>query len=181
MDLQIDLYLQNDKEKGDNMDEKKFDKGKEMEINWQQQKVISNPLRSRIIALLYEEAMTPKQVADLVGKNPGTVYYHIQQLLKHDILEVENVDTEKGIVEKYYRARAITFRNPDQVSPPGHVDGRTANIYLSEKLVAQLSKELEDLFFKYGHLSYKEKDKEEQAPYSVEYQIKEFKEEDKDE
>ena len=149
-----------------------------MEVNWEQQKVLSNPLRSRLVALLYEEPMTPKQAADLVGKNPGTVYYHIQQLLKHDILEVESVNTEKGIVEKFYRAKATSFKNPEKVSPPGHVDGKTANVYLSKKLVAQLSEELEDLFFKYGHLSYKEKDSEEQLPYSIELLIKESNEEE---
>lgn len=156
------------------MENEKFDKGKAMGINWEQQKVISNPLRSRMIALLYDQAMTPKQVADLLGKNPGTVYYHIQQLVKHDILEVESTRTEKGIVEKFYRAKALLYKNPDQVFPPGHVDSRTGNIYLSKKLVAQLSKDIEDLFLKYGHLSYKEKDNEEQSSYSLEFLIKEF-------
>jgi|SRR5690625_3779439 predicted ArsR family transcriptional regulator len=147
-----------------------------MEINWKQQKVISNPLRSRIIALLYEQAMTPKQTADLLGKNPGTVYYHIQQLVKHDILEVESVSTEKGIIEKYYRSKAATFSNPEQGLVPGQVDQRKADVYLSEKLVNQLSKDMEDLFYKYGHLSYKEKDSEEQLPYSIEFLIKKQKE-----
>ncbi|MBM7601105.1 DNA-binding transcriptional ArsR family regulator [Virgibacillus halotolerans] len=160
------------------MDQKNKHKHDVMEVNWEQQKVLSNPLRSRLVALLYEQPMTPKQAADLVGKNPGTVYYHIQQLLKHDILEVESVNTEKGIVEKFYRAKATSFKNPEKVSPPGYVDGKTANVYLSKKLVAQLSEELEDLFFKYGHLSYKEKDSEEQLPYSIELLIKESNEEE---
>lgn len=159
---------------------KDFDKSEIMEINWEQQKAISSPLRSRLIALLYEQPMTPKQTADLMGKNPGTIYYHIQQLVKHDILEVESVRTEKGIVEKFYRAKAISFKNPEQTSPPGYVDGRTANIYLSKNLVAQLSEDLENLFYKYGHLSYKEKDTEEQLSYSVEFLIKEFSGEEKE-
>ncbi|WP_026690484.1 ArsR/SmtB family transcription factor [Alteribacter aurantiacus] len=158
------------------MDQK--NKREVMEVNWAQQKVLSNPLRSRIVALLFEESMTPKQVADLVGKNPGTVYYHVQQLLKHDILEVERVNTEKGIVEKYYRAKATIFKNPEKESPPGHVDGKTANVYLSKKLADQLSEEIEELFFKYGHLSYKEKDHEEQSPFTIEFLIKESNEEE---
>ncbi|MFD1068001.1 ArsR/SmtB family transcription factor [Oceanobacillus locisalsi] len=156
------------------MNRKEFDKAKTMEINWEQQKVISNPLRSRMIALLYEQPMTPKQTADLMGKNPGTIYYHIQQLVKHDILEVESTRTEKGIVEKFYRAKAMLFKNPDQISPEGHVDGRTSHIYLSEKLVDQLNKDIEALFYKYGHLSYEEKDHEEQSAYTVKFLIKEF-------
>ncbi|WP_027964032.1 ArsR/SmtB family transcription factor [Halalkalibacillus halophilus] len=158
------------------MDRKDLVRSTTMEINWEQQKVISNPLRSNIIALLFEQAMTPKQTADLLGKNPGTIYYHIQQLMKHDILEVESVNTDKGVVEKYYRAKAINFENPDQKKD--YVDGRSVNIYLSQKLLEQFSEELHELLFKYGHLSFKEKDSEEQSPYTVEYQIKEYKEEE---
>lgn len=143
-----------------------------MEINWEQQKAISNPLRSRIIALLYEKAMTSKQTADLLGKNPGTIYYHIQQLFKHDILEVESVSTEKGIIEKYYRAKAISFSNPEQKSLSGKVDSGITYIYMSKHLVDQLTEDLEKLLYKYGHLSYKEKDNEEQLPYSVEFLIR---------
>ncbi|PYZ96695.1 transcriptional regulator [Alteribacter lacisalsi] len=161
------------------MDEKNKTKREVMDINWEQQKVLSNPLRSRLVALLYEKPMTPKQVADEVGKNPGTVYYHIQQLLKHDILEVENIDTDKGIVEKYYRAKATIFKNPEKTAPPGHVDGKTVNVYLSKKLVTQFNEEIEELFFKYGHLSYKEKDSEEQSPYLIEFVMKEADEEEK--
>lgn len=162
------------------MDRKNENNHEIMMVNWEQQKVISNPLRSRLIALLYERPMTPKQTANLLKKNPGTVYYHIQQLVKHDILEVESVNTKKGIVEKCYRAKARSFKNPEQVSPHGHVDGRTTNIYLSQKLLDQFSKDLQDLFYKYGHLSYKEKNNEEQSPYAVEYLIKEYKGEEED-
>jgi len=160
------------------MDKENWTKNDVMEINWEQQRVLSNPLRSRVVAYLYEQPMTPKQVADLLGKNPGTVYYHIQQLFKHDILEIESVNTEKGIVEKFYRAKARSFKNPDKVSPRGHVGGGTTKIYLSKDLVTQLSEELDDLFSKYGHLSHREKDSEVQAPYSIEYLIKESNEEE---
>lgn len=158
------------------MNKNNTEKDKTMEINWKQQKVISNPLRSRLIAMLYEQPMTPKQTADLLGKNPGTVYYHIQQLVKHDILEVDSVQTEKGIVEKYYRAKARSFKNPEQTSPAGYVDGRTANVHLSKKLLEKLNEDIEELFYKYGHLSYKEKNREEQSAYSIEFLVKEFNE-----
>src|SRR5699024_4647403 len=97
------------------MDKENWTKNDVMEINWEQQRVLSNPLRSRVVAYLYEQPMTPKQVADLLGKNPGTVYYHIQQLFKHDILEIESVNTEKGIVEKFYRSKAKSFKNHEKI------------------------------------------------------------------
>lgn len=164
--------------KGIIMDEKNGKRRDVMGVNWEQQKVLSNPLRSRLVALLFEQPMTPKQAADLLNKNPGTIYYHIQQLLKHDILEVDSVNTNKGIVEKTYRAKAIVFKNTENVSPPGHVDAKATDIYLSKKLMSQFSEEIEELFFKYGHLSYKEKDTAEQSPYSIELLIKESKKEE---
>lgn len=149
-----------------------------VEINWEQQKVLFHPLRARLVGYLYEQAMTPKQAADLLGKNPGTIYYHIQQLVKHNILEVESIDTDKGVVEKYYRAKGNTFKNPDNVLPAGTVDKKSTDIYMSKTLLNQLSEEIEDLFFKYGHLSHKEKDSEDQVPYSIEFILKNSNEEE---
>lgn len=149
-------------------------KRKLMDINWDQQKVISNPLRSRMIALLHETPMTPKELANVLDKNPGTVYYHVQQLVKHDILEVESSRTNKGIVEKLYRAKAVYFRNPAQEPPKGMIDAGTTHVYLSKKLVDQFSEELQDLFYKFNQLSTNERNTEEQAAYVVEYSIKEY-------
>src|SRR5699024_1120864 len=99
----------------------RYERNDSMEITWEQQKIISSPFRSRLIALLYEEAMTPKQVGHLVEKYPGTVYYHIQQLLKHKIEEGENTTTDKGDFERYYRARAVCFRNIEESSPDNYI------------------------------------------------------------
>ncbi|WP_373894919.1 ArsR/SmtB family transcription factor [Virgibacillus sp. CBA3643] len=147
-----------------------MDKRETMEINLKQQKVISDPLRSRIIALLYEEPMTPKQTADKVGKNPGTIYYHIQQLYKHDILEIDHVSTEKGIVEKYYRAKAMVYKNTEKETSANHVGGSQSHMYLSDELLKELNEEVQELFFKYAHLSYKET--AEQKAYEVDFRIK---------
>ncbi|WP_409273131.1 ArsR/SmtB family transcription factor [Neobacillus sp. SCS-31] len=80
-----------------------------MEINLEQQKLISTPLRVKIIYLLSEETMTAKQVADELGKTPGSIHYHIQQLYKGGILELAETRENKGIVEKYYRSKATHF------------------------------------------------------------------------
>lgn len=154
----------------------KYKRHEAMPISLEQQKAISSPLRSRLIALLYEEAMTPKQVAERLDKNPGTVYYHVQQLLKHNFLEIEETKTNKGIVEKYYRAKAISFKNAEQVLPENYIGGGQTNLYLSNDLLEQLKNEMTDLLYKYGHLSYQEKNVEEQKEYRFEYLIKKFRE-----
>ncbi|TSB45956.1 ArsR/SmtB family transcription factor [Alkalicoccobacillus porphyridii] len=148
-----------------------------MDISLKQQKIISDPLRSRIIAMLHEEPMTPKQTAEKLGKNAGTIYYHVQQLFKHDILEIDHVDTEKGVVEKYYRSKAVLFRGPEQEKKyANHVESNNAHLLLSEKLLGELTEEFRELLFKYGGLSMKET--EEQQPYTVEFQIKHFEKEE---
>jgi len=82
---------------------------KMMEINLEQQKLISTPIRVKIIYLLNEQIMTAKQVADELGKTAGSIHYHIQQLYKGGILELAETRENKGIVEKYYRAKATHF------------------------------------------------------------------------
>ena len=149
-----------------------------MEINWAQQKAISNPFRSRLIGMLYENPMTPKQAADALDKNPGTTYYHIQQLVKHDILEVDHVDTEKGIVEKYYKAKAISFRNPEQITAPGEVDNYEADLYLSDELLKELTGEIHELLLSYGKKSYQERNDKTQQPYRVRFQVNQGEEEE---
>lgn len=127
------------------MDEQEF-----MKVTLKQQKVISDPLRSRIIALLHEKPMTPKQTSVELGKNAGTIYYHIQQLYKHGILEIDHTETNKGVVEKYYRSKAMLFKGPKQVGDENHVEGSRAHVLLSEKLVAELNNEIRELYYKYG-------------------------------
>ena len=69
-----------------------------MEINLEQQKLISNPLRVKIIYLLDERPMTAKQVADEMGKTAGSIHYHIQQLFQSGILEIEETRENKGMM-----------------------------------------------------------------------------------
>ncbi|MFS0925587.1 ArsR/SmtB family transcription factor [Enterococcus durans] len=143
-----------------------------MDINWEQQRVLANPLRSRIVALLFEKPMTSKQVADLLEKNPGTIYYHIKQLEKNDILEIDHTNTEKGIIEKFYRSKAVIFKNSEAEKSANVVDEVNISIFMSDDLLEELNHELRELFFKYGQLSFNERTSKEQNPYSLSYSIK---------
>lgn len=150
-----------------------------MEINWKQQKAISDPFRSRLIGMLYENPMTPKQAADALNKNPGTTYYHIQQLVKHDILEVDHVDTDKGVVEKYYKSKAIAFKNPELKTGSDLKESREANLYLSDELFSQMTDEVHQLLLKYGKRSFDERNEKEQKAYLVKWLVQESPEEEK--
>jgi len=68
-------------------------------------KALAHPLRLRILRLCLDEALTNKQLADRLGKDPGTVLHHVRTLVDTGFLRVEDVRAgTKGALEKPYRA-----------------------------------------------------------------------------
>jgi DNA-binding transcriptional ArsR family regulator len=68
-------------------------------------KALAHPLRLRILRLCLDDALTNKQLADRLGKDPGTVLHHVRTLVDTGFLRVEDVRTgAKGALEKPYRA-----------------------------------------------------------------------------
>lgn len=119
------------------MDKNKITK-RVMKINLEQMKLVSSPIRAKIIYLLDEKAMTAKQVADELGKTPGSVHYHIQQLYQGGILELTETRDNKGIIEKYYRSKANTFTLEDPNAPikkEGQRQNRTFLTLTEEELI----------------------------------------------
>lgn len=75
-------------------------------------KVLFNKIRSEIVfKYLVNEAMTVKQLADALGKNPGNILRHIERLKSVGIVrQVKTAKTTTGIVQRYYRATAKEYR-----------------------------------------------------------------------
>lgn len=69
-------------------------------------RVLADPLRSFVLYSLVSEAKTAKQLAAELGCPPTRLYYHLQQLEKHDLVFIERTRLVSGILEKSYRARA---------------------------------------------------------------------------
>ena len=68
-------------------------------------KALAHPLRLRILRLCGLHELTNKQLADRLGQDPGTVLYHVRQLLSTGFLEAAEVRTgESGALEKPYRS-----------------------------------------------------------------------------
>lgn len=64
-----------------------------------------------VFKYLVNQEMTVKQLADTMGKKPGTVLHHVQKLKKSGIIKmVRTRETTRGIVERYYRAIAREYR-----------------------------------------------------------------------
>ncbi|WP_043934374.1 winged helix-turn-helix domain-containing protein [Bacillus sp. EB01] len=115
-----------------------------MDITLEQQKLISTPLRVKIIYLLSEQAMTAKQVADELGKTAGSIHYHIQQLFKGGILDLTETKENKGIVEKYYRSKATHFNLKERSEGTKQMGVTTKGISL--EFTEEELKEFEDDF-----------------------------------
>ncbi len=73
-------------------------------------RVLADPMRSFIVYSLVGEAKTTRQLAGELGCPPTRLYYHLQQLEKHDLVFVERTRLVSGIVEKHYRAAARELR-----------------------------------------------------------------------
>lgn len=76
-------------------------------------KVFADPLRLRIIKLM----QTPKTVKELAAALEipvAKLYYHVNLLHKHNLLQVVAQNLESGIVEKVYQvtARQFMLANP---------------------------------------------------------------------
>lgn len=71
----------------------------------QEIKALAHPMRLRIIRLCGLHELTNKQLADRLDQDPGTVLYHVRQLLATGFLEPAEVRTgESGALEKPYRS-----------------------------------------------------------------------------
>jgi len=80
-------------------------------------KALAHPLRLRILRLCWQAELTNKQLAERVDRDPGTVLYHVRQLVSAGLLEPAPVRAgDSGALEKPYRAKARSWWLDD---PPG--------------------------------------------------------------
>ena len=71
-------------------------------------KALAHPLRVRILRQCRHRELTNKQLADRLDSSPGTVLYHVRQLVEAGLLEPAPVRTgESGALEKPAMFRAM--------------------------------------------------------------------------
>jgi len=69
-------------------------------------KVLADPLRLRILALLRREPATAKQIAAELGAPIKKLYYHLGLLEEHELIRVRSTRLVSGILEKQYEPTA---------------------------------------------------------------------------
>jgi DNA-binding transcriptional ArsR family regulator len=81
-------------------------------------KALAHPLRMRILRLCLDRSLTNKQLAEWLGKDPGTVLHHVRTLVRTGFLVPEEVrQGQKGALEKPYRATGKSWTLSLEESP----------------------------------------------------------------
>lgn len=77
-------------------------------------KALGNPLRSLILDLVLERAMTVTELAERVRKPRGTVAHHVDLLVDVGMLQVTATRRVRAIEERFYGRTAHTIVFPDE-------------------------------------------------------------------
>lgn len=76
-------------------------------------RAIGSPLRLRVLRLCAFESRTNKELAELLGVNPGTMLHHVRTLVQTGFLEAEPERSgAQGAREVPYRATGLSWRMP---------------------------------------------------------------------
>jgi DNA-binding transcriptional ArsR family regulator len=69
-------------------------------------RVVADPLRNQILEILITGPQTVAQVADKLGLTASKLYYHINLLEKHGVIQVFETRQVGNLIEKIYAATA---------------------------------------------------------------------------
>jgi DNA-binding Lrp family transcriptional regulator len=74
-------------------------------------RALGHPMRWRILRLTLDAPLTNKQIAERLGRDPGTVLHHVRELVRTGFLAAEDVRSGKrGALERPYRATGKSWR-----------------------------------------------------------------------
>jgi DNA-binding transcriptional ArsR family regulator len=100
-------------------------------------KALAHPLRLRILRLCLDQALTNKQLAERLGKDPGTVLHHVRTLVATGFLAADEVrHGDKGALEKPYRATGKSWTLSLEEGGPAEADATQAML---EAFLAELA------------------------------------------
>jgi DNA-binding transcriptional ArsR family regulator len=123
-------------------------------------RALANPLRLRILRLCLDRAMTNKELAQRLGRDPGTILHHVRMLLDTEFLRAEEPRRgARGSVERPYRATGkswfLSVSEDDTTGSLASVDAfreelselRHDDLRTLARMGVRLSPEAAELFF----------------------------------
>lgn len=72
-------------------------------------KVLADPFRNQILEVLAARPMTVNQIAEKLGVQPSKLYYHVNLLEKHGLIQVVETSIKANIIEKQYWIAAYQY------------------------------------------------------------------------
>lgn len=72
-------------------------------------KVISDPFRLEILNLLTHSGLTAREISAHMDVSQNKLYYHLNLMEKHGLIQVVDTRVVQGIIEKTYQATALDF------------------------------------------------------------------------
>ncbi len=121
-------------------------------------RALANPLRLRILRLCLDRALTNKELAHRLGKDPGTTLHHVRKLVATGFLAPEGERRgARGSVERPYRATGKSWTLDVGESAPGMLavvdalraeltEGTARDIRTMSRLAVRLAPERLDEF-----------------------------------
>ncbi len=107
-------------------------------------KVLTDARRIRILELMVLRPYTTKELALKLDMQPSKLYYHINLLEKHGLIQVVDTRIVSGIVEKHYQAVAKSY-NPSRDLFNSYPDDADLDKQFQSLALATLDKTREDL------------------------------------
>ena len=88
--------------------------------NIEQARAIEDPVRAKIVELLYRQAMSADQIATALKKSGykkalTTIRHHIEILKESGLIEIVKIEESRGAITKYYgtSTKLLDFQTPD--------------------------------------------------------------------
>ena len=111
--------------------------------SFEELKAVSDPLRSRILAVLSRGAMTTLQVARELGEKPTRLYHHVDILERAGLIRLVREQPKRGTVERYFEPVARVFLiDRDLLNPSGEGAAAGAALALVDGVLGQTLSEL---------------------------------------
>lgn len=77
--------------------------------DFEQLRVIADPLRRKLFEVFCGQPVTTKQAASILGEKPTKLYHHVDSLEKAGFIKLIRTRQNRGTVERYYQAVARTL------------------------------------------------------------------------
>jgi len=108
-------------------------------------RVLTDPLRMRILSLLSQQPRTVKEVAQALEIPPTRLYYHFNLLEKHGLIRVTATRVVSGIIEKHYQVTAYEFNVDRQLLAPNAPTAREGWQLVFSQTLGTLQRDIQHL------------------------------------